>query len=122
MLFNQKHAPGDTFKERLVSLIVMSRKLEFILFVVALPVFSGWIGNVRGNGLSGHSLIEIKESTAKEIGTIRNVYLLDTTHDYIFIATESERFVLKRDKLESFRVNSSNKSGLPYCPHWFQTV
>jgi len=112
-LFNQKHAPGDSFKQRLVALLVMSRRIELILFVLMLPILAGWIGSVRGNSITGHSLIEIDENIAKKVGISKNAYLFETTHDYMFLATESEKVVLRREVLGNFKVNSSNKSIQP---------
>lgn len=112
-LFNQKHAPGDSFKQRFVALLEMSRRIELIIFLLILPILAGWIGSVRGNSLTGHSVIELDEHAAKEIGICKKVYLFETTHDYIFLATESEKVVLRRDVLTSFKVSSNNKSKQP---------
>lgn len=113
VIFNQKHAPGETFKERCYSLLLASRKIELVLLLLALPVFAWLAGDLRGKSLSGHGMIEIQASTAKDLGIDQTVYLFDTTYEYMFLANESSRFVLKRDKVLIFEVIGSNKSMQP---------
>jgi hypothetical protein len=109
IIFNQKYAPGETFKKRCYAIFLVSRKLELILLLLALPVFAWLAGDIRGNSLSAHSLIEVEERTAKELGIGKVVCLFDTTYDYIFIVEGSSHVVLKREKLGFLKVNGSNK-------------
>lgn len=110
ILFNQRHASGGSFKERCKKLLWKSRKLEFLLILVAMPFFAGWIGNVRSDDIKGHGQIVIGEATAKKLGVRQTLYLFDTTQSYLFLVSESKRLVVKRDELDIFEIKSSNKS------------
>mgnify|MGYP005870945009 CR=1 FL=1 len=113
VIFNQKNAPGETFKERCYSLLIASRKLELVILILSLPVFAWMAGDLQGKGLSGHSLIKIHATSDENLGISQTVYLFDTTYEYVFLANESSRFVLKRDKVPILEVVGSNKSMQP---------
>lgn len=113
LIFTQKHAPGETFKERCYSLILASRKLELVLLLLSLPFFAWMAGDLQGKSLSGHSLVKIHANSDEELGIGQTLYLFDATNEYIFLANESSRFVLKRDKVSIFEILGSNKSMQP---------
>lgn len=111
--FNQKRAAGDTFRERCHTLLLASRNLELALLLLSLPVFAWLAGDIQGDNIKGHDLIEIDESTAKELGVGRSLYLFDTTQDYMFLADESSRVVVRRDVLGAVKVRGFNKTTQP---------
>jgi hypothetical protein len=113
VIFNQKHASGETFRERCHAVLLASRNLEFALLLLSLPVSAWLAGDIRGDNINGHDLVKIDESTAKELSIGRSFYLFDTTQGYMFLADESSRVVVRRDVLGAVKVSGSNKTMLP---------
>lgn len=113
VIFNQKHAPGETFRERCHAVLLASRNLELALLLLSLPVFAWLAGDIQGDNIEGHDLVEIDESTAKELGIGRPLYLFDTTQGYMFLADESSRVVVRRDVLGAVKVSGFNKTTQP---------
>lgn len=113
VIFNQKHAPGETFRERCRAVLVASRKLELAILLLSLPVFAWLAGDIRGDNIKGHDLVEIEESTAKELGIKGPLYLFDTTQGYMFLAAESSRVVVRREDLGALKISGFNKTMQP---------
>jgi hypothetical protein len=113
VIFNQKHAPGETFRERCHAVLIASRKLELALLLLSLPVFAWLAGDIQGDGIEGHDLVDIEESTAKKLGVEGPLYLFDTTQGYLFLADENSRIVVKRDDVGALKVSGFNKTIQP---------
>jgi len=113
VVFNQKYASGETFRERCHVVLLVSRNLEFALLLLSMPVFAWLAGDIQGDNIKGHDLVEIQESKAKELGIEGPMYLFDTSNEYIFLADEIKRIVVRRDHLKVLKVSTNNKTMQP---------
>ena len=105
ILFNQRHAEGNTFRERCINLISKTKGVEVILLALFLPLFSGYVGHLNGNTLSNHKKIFISSKVAEELNIPKEFYLIETTDKYMFISNQGKNFVIKTESLASFEVS-----------------
>lgn len=104
ILFNQRHAEGNTFRERCVYLISKTNGLEVLILAFCLPLFSAYVGHLNGKTLSNHKKILISSKVAEELNVPKESYLIETTDKYIFIFNNGKNFVVRRESLASFEV------------------
>ena len=109
MLFYQRHIDNPKFITRCKILIVQTRHVEFWLVVAVLPVLAAFGGKIYGNNISAHSSILIDEKSAKLLNIPSKATFFDSTENYIFLADQNKRYVVKRDKLNSFEIINNHQ-------------
>jgi hypothetical protein len=104
ILFNQRHVPAKTFKERVIVLLVKSRKMEVVFLLVSLPFLASVIGSSSTKKLESYNTITISKKLATELNISNPLYLINSFGQYFFLSSESKKFIVRKDKLNGFEV------------------
>jgi hypothetical protein len=109
LLFNQRHIQATTFKERMIVLLVQSRKMEFVILLVTVPFFAVVVGGSSSKELDTYSTITINKKLATELNSNKQLYLINSFGQYFFLTSESKQYIVRKDKISGFEIVRSNK-------------